>query len=434
MKFLSHDGLLYFYKKIKSYIDTKYNELFQSVSNGKSLVASAITGKGITTDATATFSTMASNINNIKTGVETGDATAVEGDVLRGKTFYKDNVKKTGTMVDIGSVPYKGSNGADSNAFNDTTMAVGTGYNEAVGAFDLTFKQGYINGSASRLHIPNLTPNKILAGVKVGWSNAYIEGTFTSDATATAEQILSGQTAYVNGNKVTGTIPIVNSDASDHKTTTSIEYGVFSPDDTSPFLYFAAHPHHYLNTSWYRAKAVDVANKVGLTANKLVAGQTVLGITGTANSGARYIKIDSVSGGYLNPNYSQSGKEIGANGWYTYPTSTQYNYRALDYNWSNLGVYDSWRPSIMKITQVKRNGGWDGYVLYKRTALITPQTKIVLWEHESSPSGYSKLMYVWTSETDSNPATVFRSNGIVLPLCEQAGDGDYRTTSVEMWG
>ena len=177
MKFLSHDGLMYFWSGVKNYIDTKYNELFQSVSNGKKLVASAITGKGITTDATATFATMATNINNIRTGVETYDATAVESDVLSGKTFYKDNVKKTGSMVNIGSVPYKGSNGADSNAFNDTTMAVGTAHNDAVGAFDLTFKQGYINGSASRLHIPNLTPNKILAGVKVGWSNAYIEGT-----------------------------------------------------------------------------------------------------------------------------------------------------------------------------------------------------------------------------------------------------------------
>ena len=42
--------------------DNKYNELFQSVSNGKSLVASAITDKGIATDATDTFATMANNI------------------------------------------------------------------------------------------------------------------------------------------------------------------------------------------------------------------------------------------------------------------------------------------------------------------------------------------------------------------------------------
>lgn len=51
-------------------------ETFQSVSDGKQLVASAITDKGIQTDATATFAKMASNINSIPTGatVPTWDA------------------------------------------------------------------------------------------------------------------------------------------------------------------------------------------------------------------------------------------------------------------------------------------------------------------------------------------------------------------------
>jgi len=49
-------------------ISAKLNEVFQSVSNGKSLIASAITGKGITTDADATFETMANNIDLISGG------------------------------------------------------------------------------------------------------------------------------------------------------------------------------------------------------------------------------------------------------------------------------------------------------------------------------------------------------------------------------
>jgi len=43
-------------------------ELFQSVSNGKALVASAITGKGVVTASDATFQTMADNISAIQTG------------------------------------------------------------------------------------------------------------------------------------------------------------------------------------------------------------------------------------------------------------------------------------------------------------------------------------------------------------------------------
>jgi len=42
--------------------------LFQSVSNGKALVASAITGKGVTTASDATFQIMADNINAIQAG------------------------------------------------------------------------------------------------------------------------------------------------------------------------------------------------------------------------------------------------------------------------------------------------------------------------------------------------------------------------------
>ena len=45
-----------------------YNSLKTSVSNGKSSIASAITDKGVSTSATADFSTMASNIRSIPEG------------------------------------------------------------------------------------------------------------------------------------------------------------------------------------------------------------------------------------------------------------------------------------------------------------------------------------------------------------------------------
>lgn len=52
----------------KKYVDIKYDELFQSVSNGKGLLASAITDMGVTTLATDTFEVMANNIRKITTG------------------------------------------------------------------------------------------------------------------------------------------------------------------------------------------------------------------------------------------------------------------------------------------------------------------------------------------------------------------------------
>ena len=48
--------------------------------------------------------------------------------------------------------------------------------------------------------------NLVAGNIKKGISIFGISGTFTSDANATAANILSGKTAYVNGNKVTGSM------------------------------------------------------------------------------------------------------------------------------------------------------------------------------------------------------------------------------------
>lgn len=49
-------------------VEGALSELFQSASNGKQLIATAITGKGVTTNASDSFQTMATNIGNIQNG------------------------------------------------------------------------------------------------------------------------------------------------------------------------------------------------------------------------------------------------------------------------------------------------------------------------------------------------------------------------------
>lgn len=89
-------------------LNTRTNELFTSVSNGKDLVADAITDKGIHTSATDSFSTMATNIRNIQTEgggeydenfVNTADATAKASEIFLGKTAYVKGQKLYGTFV-----------------------------------------------------------------------------------------------------------------------------------------------------------------------------------------------------------------------------------------------------------------------------------------------------------------------------------------------
>lgn len=74
-KFLSKDNVLKTKETVeaneaegKSVDALVIKEVFQSVSDGKSLIASAITDKGVQTDATATFSEMAGNISTIQSG------------------------------------------------------------------------------------------------------------------------------------------------------------------------------------------------------------------------------------------------------------------------------------------------------------------------------------------------------------------------------
>jgi hypothetical protein len=118
----------------------------------------------------------------IKASAE-GDS--VVGNVLAGKTFSNDDdTGLTGTMPNNGPVA--------TETVNLTTEGA-----------EYIIPAGYHSGLRKiKAVITGLIASVIKAGVTVGG----ILGTFTSDATATAAQMLSGAIAYVNGNKITGTI------------------------------------------------------------------------------------------------------------------------------------------------------------------------------------------------------------------------------------
>lgn len=79
--------------------------LFQSVSNGKNLIATAITDKGVVANGSDTFSVLANKIGQIETD-KTGDATATANDLLSGKTAYAKGAKITGIIPSKGVQTY----------------------------------------------------------------------------------------------------------------------------------------------------------------------------------------------------------------------------------------------------------------------------------------------------------------------------------------
>jgi hypothetical protein len=100
-------------------MNEKIQECFKSASNGKSLVASAITGMGVETASDATYATMAENITNIKTH----EGTATVDDVLIGKTFSNDeDMGLTGTMPNHSGETVKASSATHSN--NNTIVTI----------------------------------------------------------------------------------------------------------------------------------------------------------------------------------------------------------------------------------------------------------------------------------------------------------------------
>ena len=115
-------------------------------------------------------------------GTDTSMVTATPPDVLESKIFVDSNGEEQ-----IGTMPNNG----------DLSLSIDTN-NEG-----WVIPKGYHNGNGTVIaNITNLNESNVKAGVNVGG----VIGIFTADANATAENILKDKIAYVNGNKITGTM------------------------------------------------------------------------------------------------------------------------------------------------------------------------------------------------------------------------------------
>ena len=252
--------------------------------------------------------------------LDTSDATATPEDILDEKTAYVNGEKITG------NVPSYSSAWIDTGSSDDPDITIDESTVTEVSGN--TYESFRMMGQEIHKH------NKFIVDSEVGSNNVIIstkstnvakavgvrpdrikkdetilgvtgtyEGIDTSDADATDLDIIKDKTAYINGVKVTGRLPIDRDISADnhYNADTYLHYGPVSSTDHPQVvnsLRVSAKPH--FPEHWIQKRVVEngvtsltitfpasqLLSYMSLTTDKLLAGQKIWYLTGTATSDA----------------------------------------------------------------------------------------------------------------------------------------------------
>lgn len=145
-------------------------------------------------------------------GIDTSDATATAEDMAEGVTAYVNGEKITGSLTIISG--YSSEILEKDVSWRDDSKGVSFRKNFSNNV--ILKKGGYISIRTDAVNFGDAEAADVVAGksftsesgLKVIGTHECPETLDTSDATATAEDIAEGVTAYVNGKKVVGNLPI----------------------------------------------------------------------------------------------------------------------------------------------------------------------------------------------------------------------------------
>lgn len=214
-----------------------------------------------------------------KTGLEAD--WLVQGKTLFGVTGTSEVLPDKTTKVTSGEI----------ESYTSSNITVDTNTNLT---YTFTGNRLFYTGSKVNLLVSNsnlaseigLTPNIIKKDSEIlGVTGTYIgeAGAGTEDATATEWDIVEGQTAYVDGQKITGSLPVVENtySASIQTPTYSSGYGQFTINTVNLGTRYPNGVVFKNNVIKITVSQSQIASAIGLTSEMIAEGQTVLGIQGS---------------------------------------------------------------------------------------------------------------------------------------------------------
>ena len=226
------------------------------------------------------------------------ECTATSSDILSPKTAYVENAKITGNIPSKAAATYNTST-------TDQTIASGQ---------YLTGDQTIKSVTTSNISAANVKYN---VNVKVGDANnsgriSDVTGTFTGDGTVDAGEMLADKTAYVKGNKVTGTI--ASKAAATYNTSTS--------DQTISAGQYLSGAQTIKAVTTSNLTAANVKNGVNIKVGDSNEAGRIINVTGTFGNDATVAAGDMLSGKIAYNGANKITGSIPSKAAATYNTST----------------------------------------------------------------------------------------------------------------